>query len=113
MAKMELRKPIDILLNEKNSIDKKLTTINDQFTVKQEKLTSLRHDQFSCREGKEQLSNSNMNKPAKRVFDKQIAEIQLVINDVMKELEELEKQRVVIDSQRKAIDKSIKELQNA
>lgn len=113
MAKMELRKPIDLLLTEKNNINKQLTTIQDQFNVKQELLTSLRSDQFSCREGKEHLSVSNMNKPARRVFDNQIAQLQMKIDEVLKELDVLEKDRVVVSSRAKAIDKSLKELQNA
>lgn len=110
---MELRKPIDLLFTEKNEIDKKLTTLQDQFNVKHEKLTALRQEQFHCREGKEQLSASNMNKPAKRVFDKRIVELQIEIEAVSKELEEVEKQRVVVTSLRKGIEKSIKELQNS
>lgn len=113
MAKVELRKAIDSLLNEKREIDKHLTRVNDEFNAKQEELGKLRRDQHSMREAKETLSNTNSSKPAKRVFDQQIADAQLRVNEILKGLDQLEKDRVVWSSKGKAIDKSIKELQNA
>lgn len=113
MARQELRKPIDSLLTEKNNLDKKLTTVKDEYDRYQEELGKLRQDQFSFREGKEALSPSNQNKPARRVFDANIAECQKRIEEVLKSLDDVEKRRVVVTSQLKAIEKSIRELQNA
>lgn len=113
MARQELRKPIDTLLNEKNKLDGKLTNIKDRYDRFQEELQKLRYEQHSYREGKETLQNSNQNKPARRVFDAQIVECQKRIDEVMKELDTVEKERVVQSSHLKAIEKSIKELQNA
>lgn len=113
MAKIELRKAIDSLMKEKNDIDKQLTRINDGFQAKHEELGRLRADQHSMREAKETLSNSNSSKPAKRVFEQQISSAQLRVNEILKEVDQLEKDRVVWSSKVKAIEKSIKELQNA
>jgi chromosome segregation ATPase len=113
MARQELRKPIDTLLNEKNKLDGIITSIKDRYDRFHEELNKLRYEQHSYREGKETLQNSNQNKPARRVFDQQIAECQKRIEEVLKELDNVEKERVVQSSKLKAIEKSIKELQNA
>lgn len=113
MAKAELRKPIEILMIEKNKIDGQLTTLKDQYESMHAELQKLRFEQMSYREGKETLQPSNQNKPARRVFDAQIASAQLRIDVIMKSLDQLEKDRVVTTSRVKAIEKSIKELQNA
>lgn len=113
MARQELRKPIDTLLTEKNKLDATLTGVKDRYDRYQEELTKLRYEQHSYREGKETLQNSNQNKPARRVFDQQIAECQKRVEEVLKELDNVEKERAVVSSKLKAIEKSIKELQNA
>lgn len=113
MARQELRKPIDVLLTEKNKIDQILTSIQDRYNRFQEELQKLRAEQYSFREGKETLSNTNQNKPARRVFDHQITECQKRVEEVLKELDLVEKDRVIQGSKLKALEKSIKELQNA
>ena len=113
MARPELRKSIDSLMQEKNKLDQQLTTLQDRYIVAQDQLRSARGDQHGAREAKEALSNSNMNKPARRVFDQDIAIAQKIIDDVLKEIDLLEKDRVVVASKVTAIAKSIKELQNS
>lgn len=113
MARQELRRPIDTLLSEKNKLDQILISINDEYTKYQTQLQELRYEQHGYREAKETLQNSNQNKPARRVFDTQIAEAQRKIDDILKMLDEVEKRRVVQASKLKALEKSIKELQNA
>lgn len=113
MAKMELRKPIAMLVEEKNKIDQKFNDVVERYTVSQTALQTLRSEQYSYREAKEHLQNTNSNKAARKVFDDQIAKAQLGIDEALKKLDLIEKDRVVIDSQRKAIEKSIKELQNS
>lgn len=113
MAKQELRKPIDALLTEKSKIDQNLTSIKDRYDRFHEELQKLRYEQHGYREAKETMQNSNQNKPARRVFDQNIAEAQLRIDVIMKELDNVEKDRVVWASKGKAIERSIKELQNA
>lgn len=113
MAKHELRKPLDTLLTKKNELDQKKITINDQHTRYQTELQSLRNDQTAYRTAKETLSNTVSNKPSRKVFDDQISTIQLRVNEVLKELDRVEKDNEVVVSQIKAIDKSIKELQNS
>lgn len=113
MAKHELKKPIDLLLSKKNELEKKLTENRDWFTRYGEELQALRHEEFTCKEGKETLSQSNANKPARRVLDNQIAVVRKAAEDKQKQIEEIEKQRVVISSELKAIESSIRELQRA
>lgn len=113
MAKQELRKPIDTLLTEKNKIDQSLTSIKDRYDRYHEELQKLRFEQHGYREAKETLSNTNQNKPGRRVFDQSIADAQRRIDEVLKELDQVEKDRVVVASKGKAIERSIKELQNA
>lgn len=113
MAKVELRKPIATLLDEKAKLDQNTTTINDKYNRFSEELQRLRQEQFSYREAKEHLQNTNSNKPARQVFDQNIASTQRRIDEVLKELDIAEKERVVASSRAKAIDSSIKQLQNA
>lgn len=114
MARQELKKPIATLLDEKSKIDIKLTEITDRYTRFQTELQTLRYEQASYREAKEQLQNTNSNKAARRVFDSYISAAQKRIDDVVnKEIDQCEKDRVVAVSHKQAIEKSIKELQNA
>jgi small-conductance mechanosensitive channel len=113
MTKQNLRKPTDLLFTQKGEIEKQLTQFNDRFILLQEQLNELRGEQSGLREAKETLSNTNTNKPAKVAFDKRISEIQLIINAKLKELDTVEKDRIAVTSRLKAIEKSIKELQNA
>lgn len=113
MARVELRKPIEGLMEEKTKIERQLTNINDHYTKYHTQLSQLRADQFSYREGKETLSNTVQNKPARRVFDQKIADCQLEIDKTMKLLEDVEKERVVWSTKLKAMDKSLNELRNA
>lgn len=113
MAKVELRKAIDSLLKEKQSIDAQLTSINDGFTLSQEQLMNYRREQASYREARATLSNTNQSNPAKKVLNQQISEAQLKVDEILKSIDKLEKDRVVWAAKGKAIDKSIKELQNA
>lgn len=112
MAKMELRKPINSLLEEKSKLDQQLTTIMDEYNVTTEKLASTRADLFSYRESKEHLSQTNLNKAARLVFDKNIAECQKQLQDISGILEKIEQRRVIVHGKIKAMEKSIKELQN-
>ena len=113
MARHDLRKPIDTLLTQKAKLDQDKITLNDRHTLLQTKLQSLRSDQMAFRNGKETMSNTVSNRAARKVFDDQISALQLTINEVLKELDDVVKQDEVLVSKIKAIDKSIKELQNS
>lgn len=113
MAKQELKKPIDILFNKKNELEKRLTEIKDRYTLLEDQLGKIRKEQFGCKEAKERLPNTNEHKPAKRVLEQQIAAYQKEIQDKLKELDVCEKDRVVWSSQLKAMERSIRELQSA
>lgn len=113
MPRMEMRKPIDALMTEKAKIDQKLTEFKDKYELLSAKLQELRASQFHFREGKAALSNSNMNNPAKKVFDQQISTAQKEIEETLKSIDELEKDRTVWTSKGNAMLKSIKELQNS
>lgn len=113
MARQELRKPIDMLLEEKNKIDAGLTALNDKYNLLQKDLQDARMEQQHIREAKETLSNNNANKPARKLFDDQICVLQRKIEDISNQFSSLEKDRVVLDSKGKAIQKSLSELRNA
>lgn len=110
MARMELRKPIDTLLNEKNKFDKQMTELQDKYNACGERLQTYRAEQAANREAKERLSNTQSNKIARKVLDQGIADAQVEINKIQIEIEELEKNRVVVGSRLKAIEGSIAEL---
>ena len=113
MAKYELRKPLDILLQQKQKLDQEKISINDQHTRYQTELQDLRNSQTGFRTAKESLSNTVSNRAARKVFDDQISQMQLRVNEVLKELDAIDKKNEVVVSQIKAMDKSIKELQNS
>ena len=113
MARVEMRKPISSLMDEKSKLDLLMTALGDRYTRWQTELAERRANQFAYREGKNALSNSNSSKPARKVFDEQIAAEQLALEKCIKELDLVEKERVAVHSKLKAIEKSIKELQNA
>jgi len=113
MAKMELRKPISLLFDEKTKIESQVTGLVNELNMRQEKLQKLRSEQFGYREAKEHLPNNNSSKPARKVFDDNIAACQRGIDEVLKEMDKLEKDRSVVSSKLKSIEKSIKDLQNA
>lgn len=113
MARVELHKPLDKLYQERNKIDQQLTTIKDEYDNAHEQLKNMRADQFAYKEGKAALSNTNQNRAARKVFDDSIASCQKSIQDILQKLDVIEKNRVIWYSKSKAIEKSIKELQNA
>lgn len=113
MARQELRAPINALLEDKSKLDVAFTDLKNKYDVLSTELQRKRNEQSGYREAKETLQNTNSNKPARRVFDQRIADCQISIDETLKKLEELEKDRVVKSSQIVAISKSIKELQNA
>lgn len=113
MPRHELRKPIDTLLDEKNKLDRQLTDINDRRERFVTEMQTLRQDQFSYRQAKETLPNTVQHKPAKRVYDQKIVEAQRRVDEIQKELEQVEKDHVVIKSRAIAISRSLKELQNS
>lgn len=113
MARAELRRPIDTLLSEKAKLDQRKITINDLHTRYQTELQQLRSDQNGYRTASESMQNTVSNRAAKKVFSDQISQLQLRVNEVLKELDKASKDNEVIESQCKAMEKSIKELQTA
>jgi chromosome segregation ATPase len=111
MVSQNLKRPIDTLLTEKNKLDNKKTTLNDLHIRYTTELQQLRNDQNSYRTAKESMSNTVSNRAARKVFDDQIAQLQLRVNEVLKELDKITKDNEVVESQVKAMAKSIKELQ--
>jgi chromosome segregation ATPase len=113
MARHDLKKPIDTLLTAKNALDQKKISINDQHTRYTTELQQLRSDQNGYRTASESMSNTVSNRAAKKVFSDQIAQLQLRVNEVLKELDRITKENEVVESQVKAMAKSIKELQSS
>lgn len=113
MAKIELRKSIQALLDEKNDINKQLQRIEDEFKMLHEKLQVQRGEQFGYKEGLATMTQSAQNGPARRVLTNNIAKCEMIIKGVQDDIDRVEKDRVVWASKGKALDKSIKELQNA
>jgi hypothetical protein len=113
MTQQKYKKAADVLISEKNSIDRKLTEINDRRVVLQTQLQELRNNQFGYREAKEILSPTAMNKAARLVLDNQISAAQIEIEKVLKDLDTVEKDHEIWYSKSKGMEKSIREIQTA
>ena len=113
MAKVELRKPISALLDEKSKCEAQLTQLRDRSAVLQQKLQESRMEEHGFREAKETLPNTPSSKPSRTVFDQGIATAHKKTEDVLKELDSIAKDLEVITSKAKSFDKSIRDLQSA
>lgn len=113
MARQELKAPLSKLFDEKSKHETSINTIKDKITIKQEQLLVARREKDGYREAKEHLSNTASNKPAINVFNQGIAEAEKKCQDINTELDVLQKDYEVVNSKIKALERSIKELQNA
>ena len=113
MAKIELRKAVDSLLNEKGMLDKQMTQLKDRIIVLQEGMQQYRNDENGYREAKLQLGNTASSVPARKVMDRGIAEAHKKFEDVLKEHDEAQKTYEVLNGKIKSLEKSIRDLQNA
>jgi hypothetical protein len=113
MTNQNLKKAVDVLFTEKSRIDKQMTEINDRRTRFATELQEKRAEQFGYREAKESLPNMELHKPARKVLDDEAFRCQSRIDQLLKELDQVEKDALVWGSKSRAIEKSIKELQNS
>ena len=113
MAKLELRKAVSALMDEKSKWDAQATQHKDKLAVLQQQFQEARNSEHGYREAKETLPRSNASRPATIVFDREIANSHKQAEDLLKEIEAISKQLDIVVSKAKALDKSIRELQNA
>lgn len=113
MAKQELRVSVQVLMEEKTAMEKKVINLNDKRTSLVEEFRKLREKQFSLQQAKETLSNKDTNKAPKLVLSKQITELQVQIEAKQKEVDAVSHDHEKASGELRNMLSAIKELENS
>lgn len=111
MARTELRKPADVLAQQRNKIDQEMITIQDQINLQHEQMAKSRQDQFGFKEAIAGLNPQASNNLPRKILRAELDEARGKADGHSKTIDELTKKLEAAQIRKKSIDKAIKELQ--